>query len=90
LRDVPVEFIHQPWLMPLEDQITIGFKMGEDYPLPVVDIQQTARYARVHLWQTKKSKVVQQENQHILKKHTKRKTEKEDPLQLVLSSSVSS
>jgi deoxyribodipyrimidine photo-lyase len=90
LRDVPVEFIHQPWLMPLEDQITIGFKMGEDYPLPVVDIQQTARYARVHLWQTKKSKVVQQENQHILKKHTKRKTEKEDPLQLVLSSRVSS
>jgi deoxyribodipyrimidine photo-lyase len=90
LRDVPVEFIHQPWLMPLEDQITIGFKMGEDYPLPVVDIQQTARYARVHLWQTKKSKVVQQENQHILKKHTKRKTEKEDPLQLVLPTRVSS
>ena len=90
LRDVPVAFIHQPWLMPSEDQIAIGFRMGEDYPLPVVDIQQTARYARVHLWQTKKSKVVQQENQHILKKHTKRKTEKEDPLQLVLPTRVSS
>ncbi len=90
LKNVPVEFIHQPWLMPSEDQIAIGFKMGEDYPLPVVDIQQTARYAREHLWQTKKSRVVQQENQHILKKHTKRKTEKEDPLQLVLPSMVSS
>ena len=82
LRDVPVEFIHQPWLMPPEDQIANGFKMGEDYPLPVVDIQQTARYARLYLWQTKNSENVQQANQHILKKHTKRKTQKEDLLQL--------
>lgn len=86
LRGVPVEFIHQPWLMPLHDQIVVGCKMGEDYPLPIVDIQQTARFAREHLWQTKKSKIVQQENRHILKKHTKRKTQREDPIQLTLPS----
>ncbi|MCA6409983.1 MAG: FAD-binding domain-containing protein, partial [Cytophagales bacterium] len=86
LRGVPVEFIHQPWLMPLHDQIVVGCKIGEDYPLPIVDIQQTARFAREHLWQTKKSKIVQQENRHILKKHTKRKTQREDPIQLTLPS----
>jgi deoxyribodipyrimidine photo-lyase len=86
LKNVPTEFIHQPWLMPIEVQSTIGFRIGDDYPLPIVDIQQTARYAREHLWQTKKSKVAREENEVILKKHTKRKTEKENPLQLVITS----
>jgi deoxyribodipyrimidine photo-lyase len=86
LKNVPTEFIHQPWLMPIEVQSTIGFRIGDDYPSPAVDIQQTARYAREHLWQTKKSKVAREENEVILKKHTKRKTEKEDPLQLVIPS----
>jgi deoxyribodipyrimidine photo-lyase len=86
LKNVPTEFIHQPWLMPNEVQSTIGFRIGDDYPSPIVDIQQTARYAREHLWQTKKSKVAREESKVILKKHTKRKTEKEDPLQLVIPS----
>jgi deoxyribodipyrimidine photo-lyase len=86
LKDVPTEFIHQPWLMPIEDQFKINIKIGEDYPQPIVDIQQTARYAREHLWKTKKTPTVQKENQGILKKHTKSKTEKEDPLQLIIPS----
>lgn len=86
LKDVPIEFIHQPWLMPSAVQIAIGFKIGEHYPQPIVDIQQTARFAREHLWKTKKSEVVQEQNQHILTRHTKRKTEKEDPIQLALPS----
>ncbi len=86
LKNVPTEFIHQPWLMPIEVQSTIGISIGDHYPTPIVDIQQTARHARAHLWQTKKSKVAREENEVILKKHTKRRTEKEDPLQLVIPS----
>jgi len=84
LKNVPTEFIHQPWLMPPADQHKVGFRPGYTYPIPVVDIQQTARFAREHLWQTKKSKVARAENEFILKKHTRRKTEKEDPLQLII------
>jgi deoxyribodipyrimidine photo-lyase len=86
LKNVPTEFIHQPWMMPIDVQSKIGIRIGYDYPLPIVDIQQTARFAREHLWQTKKSKVAREANEVILKKHTKRKTDKEDPLQLVIPS----
>jgi deoxyribodipyrimidine photo-lyase len=73
-------------MMPIDVQSKIGIRIGYDYPLPIVDIQQTARFAREHLWQTKKSKVAREANEVILKKHTKRKTDKEDPLQLVIPS----
>jgi deoxyribodipyrimidine photo-lyase len=84
LKAVPTEFIHQPWLMTPEEQLAVGVKIGEGYPLPIVDIEQTARYAREHLWKTKKSVAVQSENKKILKKHTKRKTEKENTLRAPL------
>ncbi|MBY0432648.1 MAG: FAD-binding domain-containing protein, partial [Cyclobacteriaceae bacterium] len=84
LNTVPTEFIHQPWLMSQEEQLAVGVKIGEDYPLPIVDIEQTARHAREHLWKTKKSVAVQSENKKILKKHTKRKTEKENTLRAPL------
>jgi deoxyribodipyrimidine photo-lyase len=84
LEKIPVEWIHELWRMPPEEQASVGIEIGKDYPLPIVDIQQTARYARERLWQTKKSTAVQKENKAILKKHTKRKTEKESPLQLAI------
>ncbi|MCE2957829.1 MAG: FAD-binding domain-containing protein, partial [Flammeovirgaceae bacterium] len=86
LQRVPTEHIHEPWNMTSEEQAFAGIRIGVDYPTPIVDIQQTARHAREHLWKTKKSKAVQQENQVILKKHTKRKTEKEETLRLPLRS----
>ncbi len=37
LRDVPDEFIHQPWLMSREIQKASGVKIGVDYPAPLVE-----------------------------------------------------
>jgi deoxyribodipyrimidine photo-lyase len=37
LADLPVEWIHQPWEMPIDAQSHYGFKPGRDYPLPIVD-----------------------------------------------------
>ncbi len=37
LRDVPDEFIHQPWLMPREVQKASGVRIGVDYPAPLVE-----------------------------------------------------
>jgi deoxyribodipyrimidine photo-lyase len=82
LKDVPPEFIHEPWLMPEQEQAKIGITIGDEYPQPIVDFKQAALYARENLWRVKNSAFVKKENQTILKKHTKRKTEKENPLQL--------
>ncbi len=37
LRGVPVEYIHQPWLMPAEVQRAAACTIGVDYPAPLVD-----------------------------------------------------
>ncbi len=37
LRHVPVEYIHQPWLMPEGAQSTARCYIGKDYPAPLVD-----------------------------------------------------
>lgn len=37
LRNVPNEYIHQPWLAPVELQNALSTKIGVDYPKPIVD-----------------------------------------------------
>lgn len=39
LRRVPLEYLHQPWLMPLDVQESAGCIIGRDYPAPTVDHQ---------------------------------------------------
>ncbi len=82
LANVPMPFIHEPWKMSLIDQQLIGFKFGIDYPLPIVVVDDAARFARNELWRVKKSDNTKQFNGAILKKHTQRKTVKEVMLRL--------
>jgi deoxyribodipyrimidine photo-lyase len=37
LMNVPDEYIHSPWKMPLELQKQVGCQVGIDYPAPIVD-----------------------------------------------------
>lgn len=37
LRDVPVEKIHQPWLMTHQEQLSAGCQIGDDYPAPIIE-----------------------------------------------------
>jgi deoxyribodipyrimidine photo-lyase len=85
LATVPKEHIHKPWLMTSAEQLMYGVTIGKDFPLPIIDIEVTGKYAREHLWKVKKSQEVKLQNERILSVHTKRKTEKEDPLQLPLT-----
>ncbi len=39
LQNVPNQYIHQPWLMPIETQQQSGCRIGKSYPLPIVDHQ---------------------------------------------------
>ncbi len=82
LANLPTLFIHEPWKMSLIDQELIGFKLGIDYPLPIVVVNDAAKYARDELWRVKKSDNAKQFNFAILKKHTQRKSQKEEMLRL--------
>lgn len=72
LANVPVEFIHEPWQMSEMEQQLHTIQLGIDYPLPIIDVQKAAAFARKHLWDAKKTAAVNTENKRVLKVHTKR------------------
>lgn len=77
LRQVPVAFIHEPWLMPIELQQQFNCMLGVDYPLPIVPLSESSKQANAILWEVKKSAEAKHQNVAILKKHTGRKSEQE-------------
>lgn len=70
LRNVPENFIHEPWKMSLMEQQLYGVLIGQDYPAPVIDLQAAHRFARKKLWAMRADARVRQENERILKRHT--------------------
>lgn len=69
LANVPEAYIHEPWKMTPMEQRFCGVTIGVDYPLPIVDLQESARFARDKIWGHKKHPLVQKENKRLLQKH---------------------
>jgi deoxyribodipyrimidine photo-lyase len=72
LKDVPVQYVHEPWLMSDNDQLQYNCILGVDYPFPIIDLTATSRYASQQLWKIKKSAEAKIHNKHILDVHTAR------------------
>ena len=70
LKAVPNGFIHEPWKMTVMDQSFCGVIIGETYPTPIVDLDQTRKYASDILWALKDDPMVRIESQRILGMHT--------------------
>jgi len=69
LKDVPNNFIHEPWKMTTIDKQFLNLKI--DYPQPKIDLMQSGKKARQKLWGNRKSDLVKKENKRIVKKHTR-------------------
>jgi deoxyribodipyrimidine photo-lyase len=69
LKSVPDSLIHEPWKMSLMEQNLYGVIIGVDYPMPIVDIEQTRKMASEKVWGLKKTAKVKSEAKRILKKH---------------------
>lgn len=70
LKDLPIAFIHEPYLLtPLEEKL-FNFTLGKDYPKPIVDLQISRKRASDVLWNMQKENAVKAESLRILKKHT--------------------
>lgn len=72
LKAVPQEFIHEPWKMSVMEQQFYGVIIGQNYPKPIVNLEDSSRSARKKVWGHRKHPLVKQENVRILKKHVKR------------------
>ncbi len=69
LRSLPTDRIHRPWdIPPLEAQL-LGFRIGRDYPFPIVDLAKAHRFASQQLWSIRQSEKAQQAGERIRKRH---------------------
>lgn len=70
LAHLDTPFIHEPYLMTELEQGLYNFKLGIDYPEPIVDIKENRKRASDILWNMKTDPEVQKESFRILKRHT--------------------
>ncbi|MGJ8661581.1 MAG: deoxyribodipyrimidine photo-lyase/cryptochrome family protein [Bacteroidota bacterium] len=71
LGNVPNEFIHEPWKMTALDQEFCGVRIGENYPFPLVDLEESARVAKVKIYRHMENDLVKREKIRILSTHTR-------------------
>jgi deoxyribodipyrimidine photo-lyase len=71
LAEIPVELIHEPWKLNIIEQQFYNCIIGEDYPAPIVDIEETRKYASDIVWSFRKKEEVKEEGRRILKKHVR-------------------
>ena len=69
LKNIQGKLIHEPWKLTYIDQKSINFELGKDYPLPIVNNQQTTRIARDRIWKVKKSNQAKELSKLIVQKH---------------------
>ncbi|MDG1333037.1 MAG: deoxyribodipyrimidine photo-lyase [Crocinitomicaceae bacterium] len=69
LREVPVEFIHEPWKMTEIDKVFNNIET--DYPLPIVNLEESGKTARTKIWGHKKDPKVREENKRIVYTHAR-------------------
>ncbi|MEL7146385.1 MAG: deoxyribodipyrimidine photo-lyase [Bacteroidota bacterium] len=73
LSKLPTEFVHEPWRMTGIEQELHDFRLGEDYPLPIIDLVESGRAARAKIWGHRKNDKVKEERIRILATHTRNK-----------------
>ncbi len=69
LSHCPASFLHEPWKMTPMEQTMYGFRLGVDYPEPIVNVKEAHHEARERIWSFKKLPEVAQEGKRILKRH---------------------
>ncbi len=70
LRRLNTPFAHEPYLMTDMEQELYDFKLGVDYPNPIVNLNITRKKASDTLWELRNNITVKKEAKRILDKHT--------------------
>ena len=69
LRELPKKYVHEPWkIKPMEEEM-YNFKLGRDYPAPIVDYKEARHFANEELWRVKKSDAAKAEGERIKARH---------------------
>jgi deoxyribodipyrimidine photo-lyase len=69
LVNIPAHLIHEPHILSLIDQQLYNCEIGKHYPFPIVDVEETRKYASDIVWSFRKNAAVKTEGKRILEKH---------------------
>ncbi|MEB3207048.1 MAG: FAD-binding domain-containing protein [Vampirovibrionales bacterium] len=72
LATVPAPWIFEPHTLPDLEASRLGFRVGKDYPLPIVDHAEAYRQAKEALWQWKRTPEARAQAKIVLDKHGSR------------------
>ena len=73
LNNLPIHFAICPWEMTQMEGIMYDFELGKNYPKPIVNIDESAKKAKVLVYQIKTSHEAKINASKISKKHVNRK-----------------
>ena len=73
LKNVPTEFIHQPWKMPLVTQNESGCVIGRDYPSPMLDESKSRREGVARAYSARRNEKSRETSKKVYEKHGSRK-----------------
>ncbi len=76
LKNIPAQLIHEPWKLTIIEQQLYNCIIGTDYPFPIVDIEETRKYASDIVWKLRKNYAVKKEGKRITTTHVNPKTTK--------------
>lgn len=76
LRKVPDAWLLQPWLMPANVQAHYGLRVGEDIPIPLVDLEAATREAKARIHARRGQGEVRAAKAAIVEKHASRQHRK--------------
>ena len=73
LRNLPSHFAIAPWRMTPMEAMMEGFELGVDYPEPMCDLEEAARFAKDQIFAIKKSQEARQIAHQISQVHVNKK-----------------
>ncbi len=69
LKGLPISFRHEPFKLTMLEQKLYGFKLGKNYPNPIVDVASTRKKASDTIWNMRNDRDVIEDSYRILNKH---------------------
>ena len=72
LAVLPVHLAHQPWLITPMEETIYQFKIGKDYPFPIIDLNKDLQKNKDALWAMRKNELVRAENVRMVNTHTRK------------------
>ncbi|MEL6978576.1 MAG: deoxyribodipyrimidine photo-lyase/cryptochrome family protein [Pseudomonadota bacterium] len=73
LTGCPAALIHTPWRLDDAAQAAAGFRLGRDYPEPIVDHETAARAAKAKVHARRSGAAYREETARVMQKHASRK-----------------